>query len=215
MELPDIISIARRLSRKQSRSDASQYPSILGRMGADELAELGAEYLRRTEIYRSGTPYFIDKMPNNFAHIGLIHLILPNARIIDARRYSMACCFSAYKQLFASGQNFSYSQEEIGRYYRDYVRFMDHWDRVLPGRVLRVNYEDMVADTEAEVRRMLDYLGLAFQESCLRFYRNDRAVRTASSEQVRQPIYADAVEQWRHYESHLTPLKDRLGLLQD
>lgn len=131
MELPDIISIARRLSRKQSRSDASQYPSILGRMGADELAELGAEYLRRTEIYRSTTPYFIDKMPNNFAHIGLIHLILPNARIIDARRYSMACCFSAYKQLFASGQNFSYSQEEIGRYYRDYVRFMDHWDRVL------------------------------------------------------------------------------------
>lgn len=215
MELPDIISIARRLSRKQSRSDASQYPSILGRMGADELAELGAEYLRRTEIYRSTTPYFIDKMPNNFAHIGLIHLILPNARIIDARRYSMACCFSAYKQLFASGQNFSYSQEEIGRYYRDYVRFMAHWDRVLPGRVLRVNYEDMVADTEAEVRRMLDYCGLAFQESCLRFYRNDRAVRTASSEQVRQPIYADAVEQWRHYESHLTPLKDRLGLLQD
>ena len=215
MELPDIISIARRLSRKQSRSDASQYPSILGRMGADELAELGAEYLRRTEIYRSTTPYFIDKMPNNFAHIGLIHLILPNARIIDARRYPMACCFSAYKQLFASGQNFSYSQEEIGRYYRDYVRFMDHWDRVLPGRVLRVNYEDMVADTEAEVRRMLDYCGLAFQESCLRFYRNDRAVRTASSEQVRQPIYADAVEQWRHYESHLTPLKDRLGLLQE
>lgn len=215
MELPDIISIARRLSRKQSRSDASQYPSILGRMDADELAELGAEYLRRTEIYRSTTPYFIDKMPNNFAHIGLIHSILPNARIIDARRYSMACCFSAYKQLFASGQNFSYSQEEIGRYYRDYVRFMDHWDRVLPGRVLRVNYEDMVADTEAEVRRMLDYCGLAFQESCLKFYRNDRAVRTASSEQVRQPIYADAVEQWRHYESHLTPLKDRLGLLQD
>ena len=215
MELPDIISIARRLSRKQSRSDASQYPSILGRMGADELAELGAEYLRRTEMYRSGTPYFIDKMPNNFAHIGLIHLILPNARIIDARRYSMACCFSAYKQLFASGQNFSYSQEEIGRYYRDYVRFMDHWDRVLPGRVLRVNYEDVVADTEAEVRRMLDYCGLTFQESCLRFYRNERAVRTASSEQVRQPIYADAVEQWRHYERHLTPLKDRLGLLQD
>ena len=215
MELPDIISIARRLSRKQSRSDASQYPSILGRMDADELAELGAEYLRRTEIYRSTTPYFIDKMPNNFAHIGLIHSILPNARIIDARRYSMACCFSAYKQLFASGQNFSYSQEEIGRYYRDYVRFMDHWDRVLPGRVLRINYEDMVADTEAEVRRMLDYCGLAFQESCLKFYRNDRAVRTASSEQVRQPIYSDAVEQWRHYESHLTPLKDWLGLLQD
>ena len=215
MELPDIISIARRLSRKQSRSDASRYPSILGRMGADERAELGAEYLRRTEIYRSGTPYFIDKMPNNFAHIGLIHLILPNARIIDARRYSMACCFSAYKQLFASGQNFSYRQEEIGRYYRDYVRFMDHWDRVLPGRVLRVNYEDMVADTEAEVRRLLDYCGLAFQESCLKFYRNDRAVRTASSEQVRQPIYADAVEQWRNYETHLTPLKTQLGLLDD
>ena len=213
MELPDIISIARRLSRKRSQSEKSQYPSILGQMDADELAELGAEYLSRTEIHRSGLPHFIDKMPNNFANIGLIHLILPNARIVDARRYSMACCFSGFKQLFASGQNFSYSQEEIGRYYRDYVRFMDHWDRVLPGRVLRVNYEDMVSNTEQEVRRMLDYCGLEFEASCLQFYQNDRAVRTASSEQVRQPIYSGAVEQWRNYEHHLSPLKSELAQL--
>ena len=213
MELPDIISIARRLSHKKSRSDKSQYPSVLGRMDAGELAQLGAEYLRRSEIHRSGAPHFIDKMPNNFAHIGLIHLMLPNARIIDARRQAMACCFSGFKQLFASGQNFSYSQEEIARYYRDYVHFMEHWDRVLPGRVLRVDYENMVSNTEAEVRRVLDYCGLSFERSCLEFYRNDRAVRTASSEQVRQPIYSGAVEQWRNYERHLAPLKNRLGPL--
>ncbi|MEO0423658.1 MAG: sulfotransferase [Pseudomonadota bacterium] len=213
MELPDIISIARRLSRKNKRSDKSQYPAVLAQFGADQLAALGAEYLERTQIHRSGAPHFIDKMPNNFAHIGLIHLILPNARIIDARRYSMACCFSGYKQLFASGQNFSYSLEEIGRYYRDYASFMDHWDQVLPGRVLRINYEEMVADTEGAVRRMLDYCGLPFEPSCIEFYRNERAVRTASSEQVRQPIYSGAVEQWRHYASHLSPLREPLGSL--
>ncbi|MEM9385033.1 MAG: sulfotransferase [Pseudomonadota bacterium] len=213
MELPDIISIARRLSRKKKRSDESQYPAVLGRLSADELGALGAEYLQRTQIHRCAAPRFIDKMPNNFAHIGLIHLILPNARIIDARRYAMACCFSGYKQLFASGQNFSYSLEEIGRYYRDYVGLMDHWDQVLPGRVLRVNYEQMVTDTEAEVRRMLDYCDLPFEPSCVEFYRNERAVRTASSEQVRQPIYSGALEQWRHYEGFLSPLRDQLGSL--
>jgi hypothetical protein len=150
-------------------------------------------------------------MPNNFQHIGLIHLILPNAKIIDARRHPMACCFSGYKQLFARGQTFTYSLEDIGRYYRDYVILMDHWDRVLPGRVLRVHYEAMVADTENQVRRLLDYCGLAFEEECLRFYETRRAIRTPSAEQVRQPIYTEGLEQWRHYEAHLGPLKEALG----
>ena len=145
-------------------------------------------------------------MPNNWAHLGLIHLILPNAKIIDARRHPLSCCFSGFKQHFARGQHFSYSLEDIGRYYRDYVELMAHFDAVLPGRVHRVIYERMVEDTEAEVRRLLDYCGLPFEDACLRFYENERAVRTASSEQVRQPIYRDALEQWRHYEAWLGPL---------
>ncbi|MEM7704987.1 MAG: sulfotransferase [Pseudomonadota bacterium] len=211
MELPDIISMARRLSGKKSREDTSEYPHILASLSAGELAALGREYLERTQVHRSGTPYFIDKMPNNFAHVGLIHAILPNAKIIDARRHPMACCFSAFKQLFASGQNFSYSLQEVGRYYADYVKFMEHWDRVLPGHVLRVNYENVVADTEAETRRLLAHCGLAFEPQCLEFYRTARDVRTASSEQVRQPIYRKSVEQWRHYENHLGSLKEALG----
>ena len=149
-------------------------------------------------------------MPNNFAHVGLIHLILPNAKILDARRHPMACCFSVFKQLFAQGQAFSYSLEEIGRYYRDYVGLMSHWDSVLPGRVLRVDYEAVVEDTEEQVRRMLDYCGLEFERGCLEFYRTERTIRTASSEQVRQPIYRSAVDQWRFYEAHLGPLKESL-----
>lgn len=211
MELPDIISIARRLSGKKSREDPSEYPHILARLSPRDRAELGHEYLERTSIHRSGAPYFIDKMPNNFAHVGLIHAILPKAKIIDARRHPLACCFSAFKQLFASGQNFSYSLPEVGRYYADYVKYMAHWDRVLPGRVLRVDYEMVVANTEAEIRRILDYCGLKFEPACLQFYRTERDVRTASSEQVRQPIYQKSVEQWRHYESHLGPLKAALG----
>jgi tetratricopeptide (TPR) repeat protein len=211
MELPDIISIARRLSGKKRREEASQYPAILADMSAADLEALGAEYLERTRIHRTGAPHFIDKMPNNFAHIGLIQLILPNAKIIDARRHPMACCFSGFKQLFASGQNFSYSLEEIGRYYRDYVDFMTHWDTALPGRVLRVDYETVVTNTEVEVRRLLDYCGLEFEPACLEFHRTDRAVRTASSEQVRQPIYRGAVDQWRNYERHLGPLAAALG----
>jgi len=150
-------------------------------------------------------------MPNNFAHVGLIHLVLPNAKIIDARRHPLACCLSGFKQHFARGQNFSYSLEDLGRYYRDYVDLMAHFDRVLPGRVHRVIYEDLVDDTEHEVRRLLDYCGLPFEDACLRFFDNARPVRTASSEQVRQPIYRDGVEQWRHYEVWLDPLKAALG----
>jgi tetratricopeptide (TPR) repeat protein len=212
MELPGVMSIARRLGGKKRRKDESRYPELLAELPEKQLAELGEEYLEGTRIQRGGSePFFIDKMPNNFSHIGLIQLILPNAKIIDARRHPMAGCFSGFKQLFASGQNFTYSLEEIGRYYRDYVELMDHWDRVLPGRVLRMQYEDVVADTENQVRRLLDYCGLPFEQQCLRFYETERAVRTASSEQVRQPIYSGATEQWRNYEAYLEPLIEALG----
>ena len=215
MELPDIIVIARRLSNKMRDADESRYPDILEEMGPAELTALGDEYIERTAIQRSGAPFFIDKMPNNFPHIGLIHLILPNAKIIDARRHPLGCCFSGFKQLFARGQNFSYNLADIGQYYRDYVELMDHWDKVLPGRVLKMQYEEVVADTENQVHRLLDYCGLPFEEGCLRFYETERAVRTASSEQVRQPIYSAAVEQWRHYLPHLEPLIAALGPVMD
>jgi hypothetical protein len=154
-------------------------------------------------------------MPNNFQHVGFIHLILPRARIIDARRHPLGCCFSGFKQHFARGQNFSYSLEDIGRYYRDYVQLMAHVDDVLPGRVHRVIYEQMVSDTEAEVRRLLEYCQLPFEASCLHFYENERAVRTASSEQVRRPIFRDGVDQWRNYDPWLGPLRDALGSVLD
>jgi hypothetical protein len=154
-------------------------------------------------------------MPNNSLHVGLIHLILPNARIIDARRRPMAACFSCYTQHFARGQSFTYGLSNIGRYYRDYVDLMDHWDRVLPGKVLRVQYEDVVADTEAQVRRMLDHCGLPFEAECLQFHQTERPVRTASSEQVRQPIYSGALEHWRNYDTHLDELKQSLGPVLD
>jgi hypothetical protein len=180
-------------------------------MDADDFRRCGEKYLRDTRSYRSGKAHFIDKMPNNFRHVGLIHLMLPNAKIIDARREPMACCFGNLKQLFAHGQEFAYSIEDIARYYRTYLELMRHWDAVLPGRVLRVHYEDVVADLEGNVRRLLDYCGLEFESSCVEFYRTERSVRTASSEQVRQPIYREALDQWRHYESSLTPLRDALG----
>jgi len=150
-------------------------------------------------------------MPNNWTHVGLIHLMLPNAKIIDARRHPLSCCFSGFKQHFARGQSFTYSLDDIGRYYRDYVELMAHFDEVLPGRVHRVIYERMIDDTEHEVRRLLDYCGLPFEENCLRFYENDRAVRTASSEQVRRPIFREGVEQWRHFADWLEPLETALG----
>ncbi|MGB5347332.1 MAG: sulfotransferase [Woeseia sp.] len=210
MELPDIMSIARRLGAATTFAGESLYPEVLAKLTADDVATLGTEYLDRTIIHRTGAPFFIDKMPNNFVHIGLIHLILPNAKIIDARRHPMACCFAGFKQLFAHGQAFTYSLEEIGRYYRDYVELMTHWSSVLPARVLRVDYEAIVENTAAEVRRVLDYCGLDFEPACLEFYRTDRAIRTPSSEQVRQPIYESAVDQWRNYEAHLAPLSAAL-----
>ena len=187
-------------------------PQIDGPLSADEVRAFGEEYLARTRIQRkTDRPYFIDKMPNNWAHAGFIRLILPNARIIDARRHPLACCFSNFKQHFARGQNFTYSLEDIGRYYRDYVELMGHFDAVAPGAIHRVIYERMVDDTEAEVRALLDHCGLPFDPACLRFYENDRAVRTASSEQVRRPIFREGVDQWRHYNDWLDPLRSVLG----
>ena len=212
MELPEIITMTRDLRRSVDAEQSQPYHDALAALDRDALRELGEQYLERTRIHRkTGAARFIDKMPNNFTHIGLIQLALPNAKIIDARRHPLACCFSNFKQHFARGQNFSYGLDDMGRYYRDYVELMAHYDDVLPGRVHRVIYERMVEDTEAEVRRLLDYCGLPFEASCLRFYENDRPVRTASSEQVRRPIYKDGVDQWRHYEPWLDPLKAALG----
>ena len=212
MELPDIIAIARRLGGGTHRGPDSLYPEALAELRLEDLKALGDEYLERTRVQRKlGRPFFIDKMPNNFAHTGLIRLILPNAKIIDARRHPMGCCFSAFKQHFARGQSFTYDLDELGRYWADYAGLMDHFDAVAPGAVHRVHYEAMVADPEAETRRLLDYCGLPFEDGCLRFHENARAVRTASSEQVRRPIYAEAVDHWRNFEPFLAPLRRALG----
>jgi tetratricopeptide (TPR) repeat protein len=212
MELPEVTSIARLLRLQGDADEAMPYHGALAALDADALRALGERYLAHTRIQRkTAAPLFIDKMPNNFMHIGLIHLMLPNAKIIDARRHPLACGFSAFKQHFARGQGFSYDLGDIGRYYRDYVALMAHFDAVLPGRIHRVVYERMVEDTEGEVRRLLDYCGLPFEASCLRFFQNPRPVRTASSEQVRQPIYREGVDHWRHYETWLEPLASALG----
>jgi hypothetical protein len=163
----------------------ARYPKILTELSAEKLQRFADAFIEDTRFHRKGAPYFIDKMPNNFQHVGLIHLILPNAKVIDARRHPMACCFSGFKQLFADGQEFTYGQEEIARYYRGYVALMEHWDRVLPGKVLRVHYEHLVADLESQVRRILDFLGLPFEEGCLRFYRTDRSERARALAQLR------------------------------
>ena len=209
MELPDLGLIARGLETTPSGADDLHG---LATLSQDALSSLGESYLRTTRIHRKlGRPFFIDKMPNNFPWTGLIHLILPRAKIIDVRRHPLGAGFSVFKQHFAQGQSFSYDLTELGRYYRDYVELMAHFDTVLPGRVHRVIYEDLVEDTEAEIRRLLDYCGLAFAPACLRFYDNARAVKTVSSEQVRRPIFRDGLEQWKHYEPWLGPLKEALG----
>ncbi len=211
-ELPDIISMSRKLGGRRGRNDPSLYPEILAGLAGEELRALGEQYLQQTRIQRrSVAPFFIDKMPNNWLHVGFIHLILPDSRIIDARRHPLGCCLSGFKQHFARGQHFTYGLEDIGSYYRDYVDLMAHVDQVLPGRVHRVFYERMVDDFEAEVRRLLAYCGLEFHRNCLLFFENERAVRTASSEQVRRPIFRDAVDHWRHYDPWLDALKQALG----
>lgn len=212
MELPDVMSFTKELYRSRADIQNKTYFPSVAEIDAEQAAAFGRRYLDSTRIHRkAGKPHFIDKMPNNFAHVALIHLMLPYARIIDARRHPMACCFSNFKQHFARGQSFSYALEDMGRYYRDYVELMAHFDAVLPGRIHRVHYENVVADTENEVRRILDYCGLPFEDGCLRFFENERPVRTASSEQVRQPIYKEGVDHWRHFEPWLDPLKNALG----
>ncbi len=211
MELADIPRLVYQLQGRDPEESKPRYPAVLAELDAEQLRVLGERYLEDTRMFRRGKPYFIDKMPNNFRHVGLIHLVLPNAKIIDARREPMACCFSNFKQLFAAGQEFTYSFEDIGRYYRTYVELMAHWDAVLPGKVLRVQHEELVEDLEHHVRRILDFVGLDFDPACLEFYKTERSVRTASSEQVRRPIYKEGVDQWRNFEPWLGPLKDALG----
>ena len=212
MELPDIGVIAEGVRGAKIDGIPRRYPDAVDDLTATELAALGRSYLDRTRIHRStGTPRFVDKMPNNFHHVGFINLILPNAVIIDARRHPLGTGYSAFKQLFASGHGYSYDLTELGLYYRDYVETMRHFDARLPGRVLRVIYEDVVEDTERQVRRLLDHCGLPFERACLDFHRTERAVRTVSSEQVRRPIYREGVEQWRSVEAMLAPLEASLG----
>jgi Sulfotransferase family len=200
------------LRGREPDSENPRYPRVLDELKPEDFLGLGQKYIDETRVYRTDRPYFIDKMPNNFRHIGLLHLILPNARIIDARRNAMDCCFSNFKQLFASGQEFTYGLEDIGRYHRTYVELMAHWDSALPGKVLRVEYEDVVNDLEANVRKILAFCGLEYEPQCIEFYKNERSVRTASSEQVRRPIFKEGIDQWRHFEPWLEPLKAALAL---
>jgi len=211
MELADITRLVVRLQGRVHDETAPAYPAILRDMPADRLRAFGEKYLADTQVYRTGKPFFIDKNPNNFRHLGLIHLILPNAKIIDARREPMACCFSNFKQLFASGQEFTYDLQDIARYYRSYVELMAHWNAVLPGKILLVQHEDVVADLEGNVRRILEFCGLKFEAQCVEFHRTERSVRTASSEQVRQPIYTEGLRQWQQFERWLGELKQALG----
>jgi tetratricopeptide (TPR) repeat protein len=212
MELPEVAALSRAFDPGAKSARERTYPDSLAELSGADFARLGETFLDRTRVHRKlGRPRFIDKMPNNFNHIGLIHLIFPRARIIDARRHPMAACFSAFKQHFARGQGFSYDLTDLGRYYRDYLGLMAHFDAVLPGRVLRVIYEDMVEDTEGQTRRLLHHCGLDFEPACLSFYDNTRAVRTASSEQVRRPIFREGLDQWRRYEPWLGPLAEALG----
>ena len=208
LELPNILALAHRLRGR--KAGQSRYPDILHDIPAERFTEFGTAFLDDTRIHRQGAPFFIDKMPNNFRHIGLIHLIMPNATIIDARRDPMDCCFSGFKQLFAEGQDFTYGLTEIGRYYHDYTRLMDHWDKVLPGKVLRVQHEDVLDDLEGQTRRMLDHIGLPFESACLDFHRTDRAVRTASSAQVRRPINRSGQNAWKPYAAWLGDLREAL-----
>ena len=211
LELPNIPSLAQRLRRHVFNGEIPGYPQVLEFLDQEKLAQLGEEFIKDTRIHRQGAPLFIDKMPNNFRHIGLIKLMLPNAKIIDARRNPLDCCFSVFKQLFAEGQEFSYSLADIGQYYRDYVTLMDHWDKVLPDFVLRVHNEDVIENLESEVRRLLEFCGLPFEQACMDFHKTERNVRTPSSEQVRQPVNSSGVGQWRKYSPFLETLKQSLG----
>jgi tetratricopeptide (TPR) repeat protein len=211
-ELPDILKLAARFGQGEAPVTSGRYPDGLTELSPESLRRLGEEYLESASVYRTERrPFFIDKMPNNFAYAGLIHLILPRARIIDVRRHPLGCGFSVFKQHFAYGQAYTYDLTEIGRYYADYVKLMDHMDSVLPGRVHRVIYERLVSGPETEIRRLLAYCGLPFEDACLRFHESGRPVRTPSSEQVRSPMFTAATDHWRNYEPWLEPLKASLG----
>jgi hypothetical protein len=211
-ELADVQRIVLELRGRAADLENPRFPAVLAELTKEDFHELGARYMADTRIYRkTARPFFIDKMPNNFRYIGLIHLMLPNAKIIDARREPMACCCGNLKQLFSSGQEFSYSIDDIARYYRTYLELMRHWNAVLPGRVLKIQHEEVVEDLEGNVRRILEFCGLPFEPTCMEFHKTQRSVRTASSEQVRQPIFREGVDQWRNYEPWLEPLEQALG----
>ncbi len=215
LELPNILSLVQGLRRRGSSASSLEYPLNIDELDVKELEAFGKDYLRDTQIHRAEAPFFTDKMPNNFRHIGLIHKILPNAKIIDARRHPMACCFSAYKQLFAEGQEFTYSIDDVAQYYRDYHELMAHWDQALPDKVLRVHYEAVVDDLDTQVRRILDFCGLPFESDCLSFHKTERQVRTASSEQVRQPVNRKGLDQWQGFAEPLSGLSEQLQDLID
>ena len=210
LELPNILSLAQSLRGDDIYGKAGKYPKIMSNFTSDQRVNMGKKFIDETMMHRDGAPMFTDKMPNNFRHIGLIHLIMPNAKIIDARRYPLDCCFSMFKQLFAQGQEFSYGLKEAGSYYNSYVKLMNHWDKVLPGKVLRVNNEDVIDDLEGQVKRILNFIEIPFEESCVSFYKTERSVRTASSEQVRQPINRKGMGRWKPYAKHLKPLVESI-----
>ncbi|GLX80195.1 hypothetical protein tinsulaeT_35350 [Thalassotalea insulae] len=211
LELPQILSYVQELNGRKFKHSDARYPKILAELSEKDIADFGARYLAETQVYRQGAPYFIDKMPNNFRHIGLIKSILPNAKIIDTRREPLSCCFSVFKQLFAEGQEFSYSFADIAAYYQGYQSLMEHWHQVYPGEIFTVNYETLVAESEQTIRDIFTYLELPVEASCFEFYKTDRAVRTASSEQVRQPINRKGLEQWQHFAPYLDELKALLA----
>jgi len=208
MELPDLSRLTAELSRRSP--GRTEYPEAVENLDRETVSSMGQSYLKTTMRYRTDKAYFIDKMPNNFSVIGFLHLILPNAKVIDARRHPLDSCLGSYKQLFFKGQSFTYEQFELGHYYLEYRRIMDHWNDVLPGKVLDMHYEQMVTDQENQTRRLLEHCGLPWEDQCLRFYETERAINTASSEQVRQPIYTGAINFWRNYESHLGEMIETL-----
>ena len=212
LELPEIPRLVQQF-RTRKAGEPPRYPGVLAELSPEELRRMGEIYLEETGVYRQRAPFFIDKMPGNFHDIGFIHLILPNAKIIEARRQAMACCFGNFKQLFANGQKFTYDLTEMGHYYRGYIELMEHWHRALPGKILRVQHSHVVQDLEGSVRRILEFCGLEFEPACLEYYKTDRVVRTLSADQVRRPIYREGLDQWRHYEPWLGPLKAALGPL--
>ena len=206
LELPNILAMAQSLRGDDIYGKVGNYPKSMESLTLEQRETFGKNFIDDTRMHRKDAPMFTDKMPNNFRHIGLIHLIMPNAKIIDARRYPLDCCFSMFKQLFAQGQEFTYGLEEAGSYYNSYVKLMNHWDKVLPGKILKVNNEDVVEDLEGQVTRMLEFIGIPFEEECISFYKTDRSVRTASSEQVRKPVNKDGMERWKPYAKYLKPL---------